>query len=390
MTASNTATRYGSVTKTFHWLTALLILTAIPLGIIAHDMPYETSEQLAQKAQLFSLHKTVGVAVFFVALLRILWALTQTKPAPLHPDRKAETFAAETVHWALYLSLVLVPLSGWLHHAATEGFAPILWPFGQGLPFLPTDAALAEVFGAMHGIFTKILFASLLLHVLGALKHLVIDRDETLQRMWFGRTEGGVPGSHSPAGPALVASAIWAAAIAVGLLLPGDTPERNGAALAATESEWQVTEGELSFTVLQMGAEVEGRFDNWTSSINFDPNTGTGSVETQIDISSLTLGSVTKQALAADFFDAEAHPTAVFAADIRPEGGSYVADGTLTLRGIEAPVTMPFTLEIEGNSATMAGTAELDRRTFEMGQSYGDESQVGFAVRVSVALTATR
>jgi len=76
---------FAPITKVFHWLTALLILIIIPLGVIANGAPFETSEELARKAWLFSLHKTLGVAVFFVALLRILWALTQEKPGPLHP-----------------------------------------------------------------------------------------------------------------------------------------------------------------------------------------------------------------------------------------------------------------------------------------------------------------
>ena len=70
------ATTYGTVTKTFHWLTALFILTIIPLGAIANRLPYETDAQLALKAQLFSLHKTLGVIIFIVALARIIWALT--------------------------------------------------------------------------------------------------------------------------------------------------------------------------------------------------------------------------------------------------------------------------------------------------------------------------
>ena len=144
MPATNTTARYGSVAKTFHWLTALGILAVIPLGIIANDLPYDTAEQLADKAWLFSLHKTVGVTLFFVALARILWALSQPKPAPLHPDRGVETLLAEIVHWLLYGSLVLVPLSGWVHHAATEGFAPIWWPFGQNLPLVPESLTLSE------------------------------------------------------------------------------------------------------------------------------------------------------------------------------------------------------------------------------------------------------
>ncbi|NRB04188.1 MAG: cytochrome b/b6 domain-containing protein, partial [Rhodobacteraceae bacterium] len=129
MQAHNTAQHYGSVAKTFHWLTALLILTLIPTGIIANGLPFETSEELARKARLFSVHKTLGVVLFFVALARILWALRQRKPDGLASHNKVEGFAAETVHWLLYGSLVLVPMTGWIHHAATTGFAPIWWPF---------------------------------------------------------------------------------------------------------------------------------------------------------------------------------------------------------------------------------------------------------------------
>ena len=96
MALNNTDRAYGGVTKTFHWLTALLIFTAFPLGILAHDAPFDTSDELTRKALLFSLHKTVGVMAFLTALLRILWALTQTRPGLLNADHRLEAFAAET------------------------------------------------------------------------------------------------------------------------------------------------------------------------------------------------------------------------------------------------------------------------------------------------------
>ena len=151
MSRTNTQTTYGSVTKTFHWLTALLILTAFPLGILANGAPFATGDEIAQKAWLFSLHKTVGVTTFFTALARILWAISQKKPAGLHSDNKLETFAAESVHWLLYISMLMVPLSGWLNHAASVGFAPILWPpflgpLGQSLPLVPKSEAVSAFF----------------------------------------------------------------------------------------------------------------------------------------------------------------------------------------------------------------------------------------------------
>ncbi len=119
MSRPNTAQSYGSVAKTFHWLTALLIIIVIPLGIIANDMGYETYEQLARKFIFFPMHKTVGVTIFHVALARIIWTISQPKPNGLHPERKAETWLAETIHWPLYSSLLMASHTSWIRHAET-------------------------------------------------------------------------------------------------------------------------------------------------------------------------------------------------------------------------------------------------------------------------------
>ena len=391
MTAQNTAATYGRIARTFHWLTALLILTAVALGLVADALPYATSGELALKAQVFSLHKTVGIAAFAVAVLRILWALTQVRPAPLHPDRRLETMLADAVHWALYIALVAAPLSGWLHHAATDGFAPILWPFGQSLPLVPKDPQLAEALGALHWVFTKVLIAAVALHVAGALKHALWDRDGTLARMWSGRAPAAPP-ARAPHGraPAIAALALWAAALGAGLLLGRGTEAPAAVPPASVAGDWRVTEGTLAFSVRQMGAEVEGRFADWTAAIAFAPETGTGEVTVTIAIGSLSLGSVTSQALGPDFFAAEAHPTATFQAAIRPEGTGHIAEGTLTLKGITVPLSLPFDLALDGDTARMTGTVTLDRRDFAIGAAFADEAQVGFAVAVTPSLTAVR
>lgn len=136
-----------------------------------------------------------------------------------------------------------------------------------------------------------------------------------------------------------------------------------------------------------MGAGVEGSFANWTADIQFDetPTNGShGKVAVTIDTTSLTLGSVTDPAKAADFFDVAVHPTASFTADILPDAAGYVAKGTLTLRGVTKDVAFPFTLEIAGDTATMSGTATLDRRDYAMGATYKDEATIGFTTTVSV------
>ncbi|WP_226781011.1 cytochrome b/b6 domain-containing protein [Oceaniglobus trochenteri] len=394
MPRSNTPLLYGSVTKTFHWLTALLILTAIPLGLIANRLPHETAAELALKAQLFSLHKTVGIAAFAVALLRILWALTQRKPAPLHPERRGETLLAEVVHWSLYGAMVVVPLSGWLHHAATSGFAPILWPFGQSLPLVAQSESLAAFFAAVHFVFTKVLILSILLHIAGAIKHALIDRDATLARMLPGTPalqRDATPHNHTR--PAMIAGAIYAAGFALSVALAPPTPgQASGPALTESGGEWQVQAGSLSIRVQQFGSEVEGQFSRWSADIAFDENAPSphGAVDVEIDINSLTLGSVTEQAMGPAYFDAETFPTATFRGDILSTDGAYRAEGTLTLKGAEVPVTLPFTLTLEGDRAEMRGQTTVDRLNFGIGADQTDEATLGFAVVIDVALTASR
>lgn len=387
---TNTATRYGTIAKVFHWSIALCILTLIPSGIVANGLDPET--QLALKARLFSMHKTLGVAVFFIALARIAWALNQPRPVPLHPDRQAETWVASLVHWLLYGSLVLVPLTGWVHHASTSGFAPIKWPFGQSLPFVPKSEALAHTTAALHIIFERVLAASVLLHVAGALKHAVIDRDATLSRMWFGRTSAGTAQAapHGRTAP-VVAVGVWAAALAIGaglgLFAPVDNARPQAATLEQVASDWAVQSGEISLTVALFGEPTTGRFPDWTSQISYDPDSGTGQVTTTIAVGAFDIGSVTSDALAEFYLAADAHPTAQFTGQITRDGAQHTATGTLTLKGIESPVSFPFDLSLDGGTATMAATLDFDRRDFGIGPDGGDT--LAPQVQVSLSLTAS-
>ncbi|MEM1351531.1 MAG: cytochrome b/b6 domain-containing protein [Pseudomonadota bacterium] len=395
MTLANTALMYGSVTKTFHWLTALLIVTLIPLGIFANDLPYDTSGELARKAWYFSLHKTLGVFVFFVALARIFWALTQPKPVPLHPERRAETFLAATVHWLLYGSLLLVPLSGWIHHASTSGFAPIWWPFGQNLPLVPKSESLAATTAGLHIVFERVLAVSIFLHFAGALKHHFIDKDVTLLRMLPGKPT--VPQTESAEGivlPLVSALVIWSASLAGGSVLgiyQSHDSSVQAAALEAVESDWIVEEGALDITVTQLGSPVTGTFAEWTAAIRFDETVESGpagSVEVVVSIGSLTLGSVTSQAMGPDFFNVDAFPTATFAAEIERGPDGYTATGTLTVKDQTMPLTLPFNLETEDGLATMSGSTAVNRMDYNVGTSQSDESSLGFTVDISVQLTA--
>lgn len=396
----NTLQSYGGLSRFFHWATALLIITAIPLGMIANNMAFATASQLALKTTLFSLHKTIGVLAFFVALARIIWAVAQVHPVPLHPTRKLETFAASLVHWLLYISLVVVPLSGWIHHAAVTGFAPIWWPFGQGLPFVPQSESVAAVASGVHWLFTKVMFVAIALHVLGALKHHFLDRDATLMRMLRGISAPAMPMALRPAVLAPIA-AIVIAGVALGgatrLYLPQDTAAAAEPIAEPTTTvsggNWQVSEGKLAISLQQMGQEVSGTFGQWQAEISFDDKITAGQageVKVTIDTASITLGSVSDQAKGSDFFDVAQFPQAVFTAPIEVVEGGYSAKGNLSLRGVTLPVELPFTLQIDGDRAVMQGSTRLDRRDYKMGQSYADEATISHGVMVNVDLVATR
>ncbi|MBS9716593.1 cytochrome b/b6 domain-containing protein [Pseudohalocynthiibacter aestuariivivens] len=399
MALQNTSTRFGAVTKIFHWLTALLILTLIPLGIIAHGAPFSTGEEIAFKALLFSIHKTLGVTAFFVALTRILWALTQPKPRLLNADHKAEAFLAETIHWLLYSALLLVPLTGWIHHAATTGFAPIWWPFGQELPFVPKDTHLAHLFASLHFSFERVLAFSVLLHIAGAVKHHLIDKDATLRRMLPGQPPlPALLPDHKNRLPILGAVAVYPFALTVGAFLwyfPGlETVEVTPTTeLEESSGNWKVSEGTLSLTIKQFGSDVTGEFGEWSADITFDDTPGLqnpGSVKVTVNTTSLSLGSVTDQAMGPDFFDVQNHPQAVFLAKIFPVPDGYVAEGTLTLKGIEVPITLPFSLRIEEDAVRMNANTTLQRLDFGIGSNMPDESSLGFSVGVSIELNALR
>ncbi len=397
MPLTNAAQRYGGITKVFHWVTALLIISLLPLGLYANDLPYDTSQELARKAWFFSLHKTLGVTVFFVALARICWAFSQPKPGLLNADHKVESFAAEIVHWLLYGALIIVPLSGWIGHAAAAGFAPIWWPFGQGLPLVPKSTGVEHFFGALHWVSGKVLVVSLLLHIAGALKHHVIDRDATLRRMLPGEPAiGPLPAQHHSNAPLIGALAVWLLAVAFGGVLASRGAETDGAGaitLAQVTSDWQVQEGVVEITVVQFGSTVTGSFADWTAAISFDETIPTGKVGTvtaTLNIASLTLGSVTQQALGADFFDATTYPTAVFTADIQHAQDGYEAVGTLTIKEKSVPLTLPFGLAVNDDQAEMRGDLTLDRRDFAIGDNLKDADSLAFEVKVHIALKALR
>ena len=408
MPLTNTTRSYGTVAKSFHWLTVALVLTLWPLGWFANWWPYDTQAAFDTKFTLFSLHKTLGIALFAVAILRVIWAIVQPHPRLLNGENRLESLAAQTVHWVLYGAIIALPITGWIEHAASTGYAPILWPFGQGLPFIPKDVPLSVAFAHMHVALTWVILGAVGFHVAGALKHALIDRDGIMARMAFSRAEPPEPPQARGHGalPALLAAGVFAVALTLPFLLEEDEPAETVAAEVtqpeasepaeepATAPTWTLQEGTIALTIQQMGQPVTGEFTDLTATITYDPEAEgpqKGAAEVTIRIPSLQLGSVAAQAQGPDFFDAEAHPTATYAGPIvEAEDGSLTLDGTLTVKDKSVSVPLPFTLQIDGDTATASGTTTVDRRDFQVGESMTDENSLAFPVELTIEVEATR
>lgn len=170
------AAAYTRTAIVLHWLIALLILVAFPLGVYMHELPLSP-----RKLQLYSYHKWIGVTVMMLVAARLLWRIGHRPPAPL-PGPRWQLAAAQAVHHALYLLLVAIPVSGWLMSSAL-GFT-VVWFGVLPLPDLVgKDKALGELLKAVHETLNFTLLALVVIHVAAALKHHFVDRDATLARM---------------------------------------------------------------------------------------------------------------------------------------------------------------------------------------------------------------
>jgi cytochrome b561 len=133
------------------------------------------------RLKLFNWHKWAGATILALATLRLLWRLTHRPPADL-PMPAWQLKAAHAVHTALYVLFFAVPLAGWAYSSAA-GFPVVVYGVLPLPDFVPADKALAEQLKALHHWLAYLLAAAVVLHVAGAAKHALIDRDGLLARM---------------------------------------------------------------------------------------------------------------------------------------------------------------------------------------------------------------
>lgn len=174
----NTEERWGSIAISLHWLVAgLILLVQVPAGLVMLQL-----EPGAWQNTLFNVHKNVGLIIFALAMVRVVWRLVNPVPAlPVDVPGWQER-AAQLTHFLLYALIFLLPISGFLYTAFGGYPVPLLMAYDLG-QLIPTSKPQAEVWQAIHYWSQWALYAVVALHVGGALQHHFLRGDDVLRRM---------------------------------------------------------------------------------------------------------------------------------------------------------------------------------------------------------------
>jgi cytochrome b561 len=173
----NKPSRYGAVAQVLHWVIAVLIVVQFTLAYMADDLPIGI-----HKIALLARHKSFGMTILMLAIVRLAWRLTH--PAPPLPEQmnKAERGLAHVSHVALYFLLFAMPLTGWMMSSAknysVSWFGLFTWPnlIGQ-------NDDNFELLKNVHDTMSVVLLSLAVLHLLAAFKHHIWNKDDVLKRM---------------------------------------------------------------------------------------------------------------------------------------------------------------------------------------------------------------
>lgn len=176
MTLRNTERAWGALSKTFHWLIVLLIIVQWLIAERAEDL------KGMAKLQILGLHKSIGITVLMLAVLRLVWRWANPVPTLEGQAKGWEKLLAHLSHIALYALIFAMPISGWLMSSA-HSYSVSWFKLFQLPDLVAPDHELAESLETLHHRLFLALVCVAVLHALGALKHHVIDRNEVLKRM---------------------------------------------------------------------------------------------------------------------------------------------------------------------------------------------------------------
>lgn len=176
----NTQQRYGIIAKSFHWIMFLMLTVAIIAGNFLAQLP-----QGPEKLEAAGIHKSVGLLLLLLVLLRLLWRLVNPQPNDPSDVTPLQNRLAHGMHGLLYILMFAQPIAGILMSQAAG--LPVSF---FGMVELPTligqDESIAGFFKAVHGLVWILLVIAVIGHAGAALYHHFIQKDDTLKKMTFG------------------------------------------------------------------------------------------------------------------------------------------------------------------------------------------------------------
>lgn len=192
MSLKNTPDRWGPVSQGLHWLIVLLILGLAIVGLVMGELP-----RTPRYFWVYTAHKSMGISVLVLMLLRLGWRLYAGAPRPVAGTPTWQARAASATHGALYALVLAIPLSGWIYDSAS-GLRPFRW-FGQfDVPKLVApNEWLADQARDAHELLFWVLVVLVAAHAGAAFYHHLFQRDDTLARMLPGRRAPHPPSQDS-------------------------------------------------------------------------------------------------------------------------------------------------------------------------------------------------
>ena len=162
-------------TIVLHWVVGLSFIGVFGLGL------YMVEQPAPEKFELFGIHKSIGTMFLIVALFRLIWRLNEGLPSELSPMRRWQRVAAKAVHWFLLIATIAMPISGIVMNVgggrALDVFGWEIFAEGQEIKWMQ------DIGSTIHHLGINFIIAAFLLHVAGAIKHQLIDKDGTISRM---------------------------------------------------------------------------------------------------------------------------------------------------------------------------------------------------------------
>ena len=177
MQLRNTNATYGVITKIFHWIIGLIIIGLLCVGVYMTGMG-----PTPDKWAMYGLHKATGILVLFAVCARILWRMINVTPALPQDMKSIERIGAHAGHFALYIFMVGMPLSGWAMSSA-GGHDVKVFEWFMMPPLLAENKELGSIFNGLHQYMGYALIATLGIHISAALYHHLWRKDNVLRRM---------------------------------------------------------------------------------------------------------------------------------------------------------------------------------------------------------------